>query len=407
MTFSFGATNFSMVAPKGGRQGSADFENIEIPENFADQLGADPNKTYTMDEVIEMVKPLAPPGFEITESVVASFLGLGAVVNPVSDDLKFYNELADQYKEYLKEKGFDQERMDPEPAKDASFELWSYYHLGIPTFSMDFWTLPKPAKKEAEEGSGLTADKISEMSSEEFLELGEEKIGMFLKEIGAPEQFTAQRVMGMVEGGQMTPERMGAMIKQMPGADSSGGSSDGASEEDKVLIAFNDNVLNGEGFVEWEAYDHPTLGDVEIGGEVPFVRNTPPGSMVDSLLSVQVPWTITLAEKIAKLHILNTSITSKGSDVYEVSVWIENENYLPFPTAMGEKNQQPRPAVLTLSADGLEVMKGKTRTPITTLGGHEVKKYTWLVRTKSNTIDINLESTHAWSDRTQVNLGGS
>lgn len=408
LTFSYGATNFSMVAPKGGRQGSADFENIEIPENFAEQVGADPNETYTMDEVIELVQPLAPPGFEITETVVASFLGLGAVVNPVSDDLQFYNELADQYKEYLEEKGFTTERMDPEPAEDASFELWSYYHLGIPTFSMDFWTLPKPQEEEKEEGSGLTADKISEMSSDEFLELGEEKIGMFLEEIGAPEQFSAERVIAMVEGGQITPERMGAMIKQMPGGgSSSGGSADGASERDKALIAFSDGVLNGAGFVEWKTYDHPTLGEVEIGGEMPFVRNTPPGSMVDSLLSVQVPWTLEIANRIAKLGILKTEAISKGSGIFEVSVWVENENYLPFPTAMGEKNQQPRPAVLTLGADGLEVMDGNARTPISSLGGHEVRKYTWLVRANSGTIDVNLETTHAWSDQTEVNLGGT
>ncbi|NGP88704.1 M14 family metallopeptidase [Fodinibius halophilus] len=409
MTFSYGATNFSKVAPKGGRKSSADFENLKIPESFADQLGADPDKTYTMDEVIRMVEPLAPAGFEVTESVVASFLGLGAVVNPQSEDLKFYNELADQYKEYLKEKGLDAERLGPEAAKDASFELWSYYHLGIPTFSMDFWRLPKPKKeKKDEEGSGLTADKIEKMSSEEFVALGEEKIGMFLEEIGAPDQFTAKRVIGMIEGGQMTPKRMGTMIKKMGNAKGSDSSSDGASEKDKALMAFNDNVLDGSGFVEWESYNHPTLGEVEIGGEVPFVRNTPPGNMVDSLLKAQVPWTITLSEKIAKLQILNHEVQSKGSNVFKITVWVENENYLPFPTAMGKKNKQPRPAILSLQAKGLKVLDGKQRTPINSIGGHEVKKYSWLVRSpESNTIDVNLESTHAWNDRTQVNLGGS
>lgn len=403
MTFSFGSTNFSMVPPKGGRQGSADFQSIQIPESFADQIGADPNATYTMEEVIRMVQPLAPPGFEITESVVASFLGLGAVVNPLDDDLKFYNELSDQYEEYLKEKGMETERLDPEPARDGSFELWSYYHLGVPAFSMDLWTLPE-YKDEEEGGSGLTTDMIGEMSSEEFVELGEEKLGMFLEEIGAPEQYSAEMVIKMVEGGQLTPERIASMLNQMPKP----ADSEGASPEDRALMAFNDNVLDGEGYVNWQTYNHPTLGEVEIGGAVPYVRNTPPAAMVDSLLSVQVPWVVTLAEKIPRLSILKTETINKGGGVWELSVWVQNENYLPFPTAMGEKNQQPRPVVLTLNADGLEVLGGRARTAVGTLAGHETKKFRWLIRSpQTDAINISLESANAWNDRSQVNLGGN
>jgi len=406
MTFSFGETNFSMVPPKGGRQGEADFNNINIPESFAEQIGADPDKTYSMEEVIELVKPLAPPGFEITESVVASFLGLGAVVNPVSEDLKFYNELADQYKEYLEEQGMNTERLDPASAKDGSFELWSYYHLGIPTFSMDFWTLPEFKEESEDEGSGLTPEKIGEMSNEEFVALGEEKINMFLKEVGAPDQFTAERVIGMVEGGQLTTERMAQMLSQMPSQPDK--SSDGASAEDKALISFVDNVLGGEGFINWETYNHPQLGEVEIGGAVPFVRNTPPGNMIDSLLNIQVPWVITLSEKIARLNILKTEVTDKGGGVYEVSAWVQNENYLPFPTAIGEKNQYPRPAVLTLESDEIEVLSGSGRTPISSIGGHKTQKFSWLVRSpEKSTIMIKLETAHAWNDATEVNLGGS
>jgi len=403
MTFSFGSTNFSMVPPKGGRQGSADFQSIQIPESFADQIGADPNATYTMEEVIRMVQPLAPPGFEITESVVASFLGLGAVVNPLDDDLKFYNELSDQYKEYLKENGMEAERLDPEPAKDGSFELWSYYHLGVPTFSMDLWTLPE-YKEEEEGGSGLTADMIGEMSSDEFVELGEEKLGMFLEEIGAPDQYSAEMVIKMVEGGQLSPERIATMLNQMPEPTDS----EGASPEDRALMAFNDNVLDGAGYVNWQPFNHPTLEEVEIGGTVPYVRNTPPAAMIDSLLSVQVPWVVTLAEKIPRLSILKTETVNKGGGVWELSVWVQNENYLPFPTAMGEKNQQPRPGVLMLNADGLEVLDGRARTTVGTIGGHKTKKFRWLIRSpQTDVINVILESANAWNDRSQVNLGGN
>ncbi len=404
MTFSLGETNFALQPPRGGRQGTADFQNIQIPERFADQIGADPDATYTMDEVIQLVEPLAPPGFEITESVVASFLGLGAVVNPMQDDLAFYNELAERYKEYLEEQGLSTDRIDPAPAKDGSFELWSYYHLGIPTFSMDFWTLPE-FKESDDEDSGLTPEKIGEMSNEEFVALGEETIGQFLEEVGAPDQFSAAQVISMVEGGMLTTTRIAEMLGQMPaGASAEAGE---ASSEDKALIAWVDDVLNGEGFIEWSEFDHPDLGTVEIGGPVPFVKNTPPYAMVDSLLSAQVPWIVTLSKKIARLNILETDSEYVGGGLYRVTAWIENENYLPFPTAMGVRNQNPKPAEIFLQANGLDFIEGRERTLLESLGGLEAKKFTWLVRSpETTTLQLRVETTHAWSDHSQIDLGG-
>lgn len=122
------------------------------------------------------------------------------MVNPMKEDLIFYKDFSEKYKKYLKEKGTEVDRFDPEPAKDGSFELWSYYHLGLPTFSMDFWTLPKAIEKK-EEKNGLTSDQLKEMSDEEFIAVDKEKIAAYLKEAGAPNQFQAETVINMVKGG--------------------------------------------------------------------------------------------------------------------------------------------------------------------------------------------------------------
>ncbi|MCK7536579.1 MAG: hypothetical protein MZV63_39155 [Marinilabiliales bacterium] len=52
-------------------------------------MGIDVSRTYTMDEIIELVQPMMPPGMTADESMIASFLGLGAVVNPMQEDLAF------------------------------------------------------------------------------------------------------------------------------------------------------------------------------------------------------------------------------------------------------------------------------------------------------------------------------
>ncbi|MCK7535350.1 MAG: hypothetical protein MZV63_32400 [Marinilabiliales bacterium] len=195
-----------------------------------------------------------------------------------------YNEISSEYKEYLKKKGVTDERFDPAQPEDGSFELWAYYHLGLPVFSMDLWALPKP-KEEKKDASGITIESLEKMTSDEFLALGEDKINAFLKERGAPAQYSATMVMGMVKSGQVKPAQMAAMMKQMPAP---------AADEKRVTrrnwrsLHSLTNGSAGNGFVPWKKYSHPTLGEVEIGGFVPFTDNTPPAAMADSLLDLQL-----------------------------------------------------------------------------------------------------------------------
>ncbi|MBN2773271.1 MAG: hypothetical protein JXR31_03410 [Prolixibacteraceae bacterium] len=185
MIETIGTSDFCIEPPKGGRRGGANMQSIKIPRRYATQFGADPDKTYTMDEIIEFVKPMVPEGMEVTASMIAGFLGLGAAVNPQDNDLKFYSKLSEDYKEYLKEKKFNTERLDPPRDKDGSFELWAYYQVGVPSFSMNLFTVPK-VKEEKKEEEGLSLEEVEKMEVKEFIALGEEKITAFLKANKAP-----------------------------------------------------------------------------------------------------------------------------------------------------------------------------------------------------------------------------
>ena len=403
MVISFGTTNFFLAPPQGGRKGSLDTENIRIPREIGTALGVDVSRTFTMAEIMEMVQPMLPPGMTADESMIASFLGLGAVVNPLPEDLSFYNEISSDYKEYLKKKGVNEERFDPAQPEDGSFELWSYYHLGLPVFTMDLWGLPKP-KEEKKESSGLTVESLEKMSSEEFLALGEEKITTFLKESGAPAQYNAKMVMGIVSSGQMKPAQMAAMMKQMPAPKKDEKKGD---PKETALIAYSDKHLEGKGFVPWTAYKHPTLGDVEIGGFAPFADNTPPASMVDSLLDLHLPYVLGLVKRLPRLAIAEVKMTDKGGGVYQLEAWVTNEGFLPFPTAMGKRNKVPAPAIVTLEGDGIEILSGKKRTPVSEMGGMKSARYLWLVRSpKKGTMTIRLESKQAGIDSEKITIGG-
>ena len=403
LTFVFGGANFCLNPPRGGRRGEADLTQLKIPERFASFLGADPNKTYTMEEVIELVKPIVPPGREVDESMVASFLGLGAAVNPLADDLKFYKELSDKYKEFLKNNKIDTERLDPARDKDGSFELWTYYHLGLPSFAMDFWTLPK-VKEEKKEGEEITPEKLEKMTNEEFIALGEEKIEAFLKSSGSPANFKAKMVIDALKGGKMDTKKMAEMMKKMPKPKSE----EGADPKDKALLAFSDKELGGKGFVDWTPFQHPTLGEVEIGGEVPFVNNTPPAGKIESLLKGQVPWVFEIRQKMARIKVGKTEVKPMGSSVYQVKVWVENTGYLPYPTAMGKRNKHIQPVVVTLEGDGFKIVDGKKRSLIQSIAGNKTASVTWIVHAEKPTkLTVKAQTEMAWSDSASIALGGS
>jgi hypothetical protein len=402
LAFIFGESNYCLAPPRGGRKGDADFNQIKVPERIAGFINADPTRTYTMAEIIELVKPLVPPGMEVTEGLVAGFLELGAVVNPLEEDLKFYKELSDKYKEFLKAAKLDAKRLDPAPDKDGSFELYAYYHLGLPSFAMDFWTLPEV--KEEKPADEITPEKLEKMTNDEFIALGEEKIDAFLKASGAPDQFKAKQVIEALKAGQMDTKKMAEMMKQMPKKPSE----EGADPKEKALLAWSDKELGGKGFVAWKPFKHPTLGDVEIGGAVPYTETTPPEKMIEGLVKGQVPWVFEVAKKMAHIKIADAKVKNLGGGVYEVKAWIENTGDLPYTTAMAQRNTRILPIIVSLGGQGFDIAEGKKRSLVPAVPAHGSQTVTWIVRAaKPVKLEIKAETQTAWGDSRSVDLGGA
>ena len=401
LAFVLGGANFCLAPPRGGRKGDADFNQIKVPERVAGFINADPTRTYTMAEIIELVKPLVPPGMEVTEGMVAGFLELGAVVNPLDEDLKFYTELSERYKEFLKAAKLDGKRLEAAPDKDGSLELYAYYHLGLPSFALDFWTPPEV--KEEKPAEELTPEKLESMTNDQFVALGEEKVDAFLKAAGAPDQFKAKQVFEMIKAGQIDTKKMAEMMKQMPKKPDAGG----ADPKEKALLAWSDKELDGKGFVAWKPYKHPTLGEVEVGGFAPFADTTPPEKMIEDLVKGQAPWVFEVAKKMARVRIADAAVKPLGAGLYEVKAWIENTGDLPYPTAMAGRNQRVLPVVVTLAGDGVIIVQGKKRSLVPSVPARGAQAVTWLVRSdKPVKIEIKAETRSAWRDARTVSLGG-
>jgi len=404
MVYTLGNSGFCAVPPKGGRKGGANMESIKIPSRYAKRFGVDESKKYTMDEVIEMMKKIVPPGMEVTPSLVSSFLSLGAAVNPLADDLKFYKSYSEDYKKYLEKKSFNTEVLDPARAKDGSFELWAYYHLGVPSFSMNLFTVPKVKEEKKKDDDALSLDDVEKMSTEDFVALGETKIDTLLKANNAPERFSGKQVLKMMDSGKFSPKQLVSMIKKMPKSDKENEGE--LSDKDKALLAWSDKHWEGKGFVEWQKAEHATLGEVEIGGYVPYLETTPKPELIDSLAKAQLPWLLQLTTKLPEISFVKEEFTELGGGVYKLEMYIENKGKLAYPIAMGSRNNQPAPVIIVLDGD-MEILQGKKRTPLGSLNGNQIKKLTWLIQAKKNQeISAKIESVVFTDVVKQIKIGG-
>ena len=362
MAFTLGSSDFCLSPPRNNRTGGANMESLKIPVRYASLLGADPEKNYTMAQVLEMAKSvMGGGGREISADMIIAMLGLGAAVNPMEDDLKFYTTFSEQYKEFLKKKGFSTDRVAAPADKDGSFELWAYYHLGLPSFAMNLFTIPKPVAEKPAEGAAGN-DGTSKMPA-----------------------------------GPAPSMRNGSQAQRPADPE----------ENNRIILGYSDKNLNGEGFVNWKPFVHPVLGKCEIGGFAPYFPSTPPAGMIDSLCRVQLPWLLQLSAKIPEIRMLPEKITSLGAGIYRVELYFENKGILSWPTAMGARNRQPAPVAIQMETKGVEFLEGFARTPLGDIGGNQVKKLSWLVKTdKKGIITVKVESPAFSVPAKQINIGG-
>ncbi len=375
MVINFSRTNTLKEVPASSRQAEAAQSTYKLPRWMASQAGLDHKKEYPMEVILEVAKSLfGDPS--ITEERVVRFLGLGAAVNPDKKDIPYWKEITEKYKEFMKEAGYEGETLESPRFSSGCIEEWAYYQYGVPTYCFDFWTLPKPEKKEEPADSNIiTSEKLKEMTNEEFIALGEDKINEFLKANDMPSQYSAAMVIKGLEGGMMNTRRMAKMMEKMKKDKDTGG----ADETEEALFA-----LNNDAFVKWQEYDHPTLGKVEIGGMKPYSTVLPPAEEVDSLIIKQIPFVRDLVGLLPDINIGDVIIEEKSKGVWKIEAWIVNSGFLPYPTHQGQRCRRPCPTIVTIDDISIEILEGKQRNTLSLLagsGGYD--KVSWLVKGKS------------------------
>jgi hypothetical protein len=359
-------------------QARAGANTVKVPKMFAGFLGLDPDQEYTLKEIVETIKGLGiGGGMEITEDVVASFLGLGPAVTIDRLDQPVLDAVQKEYKDALKAARLDYPEKRAKGVGKGSLAAFCYFQYGVPVFSTDVWAVPEPKKEEPKDA--LTADKLKAMTPEEFIALGEEKVEAFLRAQGAPPNFKGAMVINMVKSGQVTPARMAEMMDKMPRKPGA----EGTENPETYLLRYSESVLGGRGFVAWTPFKHPTLGDVEIGGFVPFLKLDPETPDVRLWVDFHADFYLKLIGKMPELKVEDARAVPVGGGLYEVSLYLTNTGWLPTSTAQGRRCQRAWPIRVSLKLDRDQTLvAGRPVDSVPFLDGGGVKKLTWTVKAR-------------------------
>jgi murein tripeptide amidase MpaA len=135
-------------------------------------------------------------------------------------------------------------------------------------------------------------------------------------------------------------------------------------EDDVKLLQWSDQALEGKGYVDWYAYQHPQLGEVEIGGwDKMYAFRNPPPHLLEKEIAKFPDWVIWNAMLSPKLELLQAQAEKIGDGLYLIVAAVQNTGYLPSHVSQRAlKAQQSRgiQAEITLPA-GCELVSGQLR----------------------------------------------
>jgi hypothetical protein len=153
----------------------------------------------------------------------------------------------------------------------------------------------------------------------------------------------------------------------------------------KNLLAWNDEVLEGRGFVDWYPFEHPQFGKVELGGWNTFSISGPPESMIAEEVERNTQWVLTFAEKLPRMDILEVTARRDG-DLIHVEATVANVGWMPTATAYAaEVLEIAKPVQAFLALENAELVDGEMETELGVLPGArgegpERKTLRWKVR---------------------------
>jgi hypothetical protein len=174
-----------------------------------------------------------------------------------------------------------------------------------------------------------------------------------------------------------------------------------------------DEELGGKYFTPWHKFNHPTLGEVEIGGFNPkFWNQNPPPELLEEWAKKEAMFNLFLYKSLPQVKIVSTKIqpVRKEADTYEIVSVFTNEGFLPTALKMADRVKIVRPDAVQVSLPaGLEFVGSRARQEIGYLQSKQMKEVRWKVKGQLKPgaeAEVSISSTRGGVEKTKFKLAG-
>jgi hypothetical protein len=147
--------------------------------------------------------------------------------------------------------------------------------------------------------------------------------------------------------------------------DRSGGEEDeddfrGNPDFARQRLKFNDHLAQGELYKEWTPYQHPTYGEIEIGGWVKFSSRLSAPFMLKDLVHRNAMAIIFSAKNTPEVSLDVFDVEEISDNLYRVRTRLHNARAIPTMSALSQKNKLYPKDMLTVSGENAKVLAGGT-----------------------------------------------
>lgn len=312
-----------------------------------------------------------------------------------SDDEAAYKLASDAFKEIT---GITQTESGPHRA--GSLVQWAYADLGVYAFSTPVWVRPDLVKLEEtgeDASSGEDSESVlhadsadarptqEEIDAADRADLVERGVGQMFIDLLFMNAQEQAAVMSELES--MNPAEMQQIITDYTAlpvdvqarinAIRNGGEDPGPSEELLASVSAGgssgpDPTANPKkkrddsptakwlawidermpsGFIDWQPFDHPQLGQIEIGGFAPGIRVNPPEEHAERLAEQQAAFAAALLDMLPDLTFDQPTVERVGNGVWRIGITLRNDGMLPTKSAIGLKTRRLPGIVCVIDPD--------------------------------------------------------
>jgi murein tripeptide amidase MpaA len=142
-------------------------------------------------------------------------------------------------------------------------------------------------------------------------------------------------------------------------------------EDDLKILEWIDANGGEQAYVEWRPFDHPQLGEIEIGGwNSMYTWRNPPPAFLHEEMERNLPFVLSLGQLLPELSVHTLKATHLSGDTYQVNLVVENSGFLPTFTSEKGKNRSVRPVRAELELpEEIRLKSGKRRVELGHLPG--------------------------------------